>query len=201
MTPKFDPSRGAGESGDDDKIVVPEAWLEPRCHVCQSQYRRAIDRMIALGTGSTEISRIFGGEIDRRSITNHGEKHLAYREAAIRQIIQAEASAAEVDADQGISGVVKRKVYLETALHKALENLLGDRAVIEPKDALAIIDALNKYDQHSAGTQLDEIKLQFAAFLQAIREISAQRGDPTLGSDILIRGRQIIGVESKQLDS
>lgn len=180
-------------------MVVPEAWTEPRCHVCMSKYRKAIERMIALGTKHQEISRIFGGEIDRRSISNHARKHLAYEEAAIRQIIEAETKAADQEADEGISGITKRKIYLETVLHKALQQVQGDAVVIDPKDAVKVIEALNAFDRHNEGSQLDEIKIQFNAFLQAIREIAAQRGDASLGSDILIRARQIVGSEAPQL--
>lgn len=191
--PRFDkPAR----RDDDDKeaLKVPESWYEPRCHVCTSDFRKAIDRMIALGTGYAEISRIFGGVIDRRSIGRHAEKHLNYEEAAIRRIMVEQAQAAEADIEEGISGVAKRRAYLETALHKAMTQLTEERTIVETKDALAVIDALNKSDAQAYGEQLDAIKEQFAAFLQAIREIAAQRGDTTLGSDILIRAREIAGV-------
>lgn len=196
--PKFDPSKkkpGNDGDGGKDLITVPEAWTEPRCHVCTSEYRRAIDRMIAMGTGSAEISRIFGGVIDRRSIARHAAKHLNYEEAAIRQIIERETAVAEENAEEGIQGVTKRKVYLETALHKAMMALQSENFVVEPKDALAVIEALNRFDNQSVGAQLDAVKIQFNAFLQAIREIAAQRGDPALGSDILIRAKQIAGVD------
>lgn len=202
--PKFDPPEKPDKpkkDKDNDLMVIPEAWVEPRCHVCNSDYRRAIDRMIALGTNHTEISRIFGGVIDRRSIGRHALKHLGYEEAAIRQIIETESLAAEQDAEEGISGVVKRRVYLETALHKAMTALQSERVLVEPKDAITIIEALNKFDNQHAGAEIEQIKIQFNAFLQAIREVAAQRGDPSLGSDILIRARQIVGAESPQLEA
>lgn len=195
MPARFDGAKKGGDDSGKDLIHVPEAWTEPRCHVCMSTHRKAIERMIALGTGHTEISRIFGGEIDRRSITSHAEKHLNYEEAAIRQIIQRETHAAEENAEEGISGVTKRRVYLETALHKALAALQGEKVVVEPKDAVTIIEALNRFDHQTSGAQVDEIKIQFQAFLQAIREVAAQRNDPSLGSDILIRAREIVGTQ------
>lgn len=195
--PRYD--KPPSDKDSNELTTIPEAWTEPRCHVCNSKYRRAIDRMLALGTGFTEISRVFGGEVDRRSIANHARKHLAYEEAAIRAIIDHESRVAEVDAEAGISGMVKRKVYLETALHKAMQQVQSDNVVIEPKDAVKIIDALNAFDRQTTGNQLDEIKIQFNAFLQAIREVASERNDAKLGSDILIRARQIIGTQVKDL--
>jgi hypothetical protein len=200
MANKFDPSKKKPESGA-DLIVVPEAWTEPRCHVCQSKYRQAIDRMIALGTSFTEISRVFGGEVDRRSISNHAEKHLRYEERAVRRIIEEQAQDLNENAELGISSELKRRAYLETALHKAMEQLLDDKTFIEPRDAIAVIEQLSKADQRTAGAQLDEIKIQFHSFLQALKEVAAQRGDPSLGS--VIRAREIAGTESNlpQLES
>lgn len=196
--PRYD-RPGKGGSGGDDLLTIPESWVETRCHVCMSQYRKAIDRMIALGEGYSEISRIFGGEIDRRSISNHAKKHLKYEEAAIRRIIDDAALKADENAELGISGFTKRRVYLETALHKALQQLVGDQVLLETRDAVSIIDALNKLDRHTEGAQLDEIKIQFQAFIQAIKEIAAQRGDAALGSDIFIRARQIAGAQGQEV--
>lgn len=199
MSPRFDSSKQKDDGSDDGGItVVPESWFEPRCHVCMSKYRKTIDKLIALGTGYMEISRICGGEIDRRSISNHAKKHLGYEEAAVRQIIEREALEAEENAELGIQGALMRRVYLNTALQKAFENLVNDKQAIETRDAVAIIDTLERLDKQSAGVQLDQIKLQFSAFLQAIKEVASQRGDPSLGSDIYIRARQIIGVKQPE---
>lgn len=202
MSPKFDNSKQNDDGDHNDLITIPESWVEPRCHVCMSQHRKAIDRLIALGTSFSEISRIFGGEIDRRSIASHSRKHLGYEDAAIRRIIEEEAHAAEENAELGIGGAVMRRTYLNTALHKAFELLVNNRMAVEPRDAVAIIETLNRLDTQTQGAQIDEIKIQFSAFLQAIKEVAAQRGDPSLGSDILIRARQIMGVkEPESLES
>lgn len=163
-----------------------------------SKHRKTIDKLIALGTNYSEIERIFGGEIERRSISNHAKKHLGYEEAAVRQIIEQEAQAADENAELGIQGALMRRVYLNTALQKAFESLVNDKMAVEPRDAVAIIETLTRMDIQTQGVQLDEIKLQFQAFLQAIKEVAAQRGDPSLGSDILIRARQIIGAKSPE---
>lgn len=194
--PKFDPkNRDDEDKPDKDALVIPSQWVEPRCHVCTSDFRRAIDKMIAMGMGATEISRTFGGIIDRRSITNHAIKHLNYQEAAIRRIIEDETLKAQEDAEEGIKGMTKRKVYLEAVLHKAMEQLLGDEVVVEVRDAVSVIDTLSKFDQHTESLQLEIIKDQFNAFLQAIKEIAGQRGDKTLGTEIFSRSREILSAQ------
>lgn len=185
-------SKRKGDDGDDDILVIPEAWTEPRCHVCTSKYRRAVDRLIAMGTNFSEISRIFGGEIDRRSISSHAKKHLGYEEAAVRTIIERQAAEAEENAEEGVSGHVLRRVYLETAVQKAMQVLLSGEVVVEPKDAISVIEALERSDRNTEGVQLDEIKMQFNAFLQAIKEISSIKGDANLGNEIMMRAREIV---------
>lgn len=182
------PNKDDDDDGDKNLLVVPEAWVEPRCHVCNSKYRRAIDRMVALGTNYSEISRFFGGEVDRRSISSHAKKHLNYEDAAIRRIIEREAAEAQEDAEEGIQGALTRRVYLNAALQKALEGLLRGNTSVEPKDAVQIIQLLDKLDSQTEGAAIDELRLQFNAFVQAIREICA----PDEWQKILDRTRELL---------
>lgn len=169
--PKFDQPPKDDDEDKDDELVVPERWIEARCHVCTSKYRRAIDRMLALGTPYSEVSRVFGGEIDRRSISNHDKKHLNFDDGAIRRIFEHEAQEAQEDWEEGVSGALKRRVYLSIGIQKALEALISGDAIVEPRDAIAMIQQLEKLDNEAEGTQIDLLQMQFNAFTQAIREI------------------------------
>lgn len=147
--------------------------------------------MIALGTSYSEISRIFsvqGAKIDRRSISNHAQEHLNYEEAAIRRIIEQEAQDASENLEDGIKGAVTRRVYLNVGLQKALEALLSGDTVVEPKDAIAIIQLLDKLDTQTEGAALDELRVQFNAFVQAIREIAP----PDMWHQILTRTKELL---------
>lgn len=169
--PKFDPKKKKGT--DVEKPSAPaDAFpviVEPRCHVCTHQYRPVIDRLIAQGTTSySELERMFN--VDRRSFANHAKEHLNYQDAAIRQIVADEASRFEANLEEGIKGVITRRVYLESALQKGLEALLNGDITVEPKDVLAIIEKLDNLDKSVEGAAIDEIQVQFNAFVQAIRE-------------------------------
>lgn len=169
--PKFDPRQRKPQGG--GNLPVPRdaipGIVEPRCHVCKSNMRKAIDRLIAGGTNYSEIGRLFS--IDRRSISNHAKEHLGWEEAAVRRIIEHEARAAEEDLEEGIKGVLTRRVYLNVGLQKALDALLNGDVTVEPKDALAIIQHLDKLESQTEGAAIDELRVQFNAFVQAIREI------------------------------
>jgi hypothetical protein len=186
--PRFDkPERKGGGAGDD---IVPRdaipGIVEPRCHVCVSDFRKGIDQLIARGTSYMEIQRMFN--IDRRSVSNHAKNHLGWEEGAIRRIIEQEAQAAEVDYEEGIKGVLSRRVYLQVALQKALDALLSGDATVEPKDALMVIQMLDKFDKDSEGAAVDELRVQFNAFVQAIREICP----PDQWQQILDRTKELL---------
>lgn len=192
--PKFDPKpsgSGNGNGKPPAKKDTAPGVVEPRCHVCKSKYRKAIDRMVAMGTSYAEISRIFSTEeesVDRRSIANHAEKHLNYEEAAIRRIVEQEAQEASQNIEEGIQGALTRRVYLNVGLQKALEGLLSGESIVEPKDAIAIIQLLDKLDGQSEGAALEEMRVQFQAFVQAIRELLP----PDKWQEILDRTKEIL---------
>lgn len=153
----------------DSNIASEESLvIEPRCAVCQHERRAAIDKVLALGTSFSEIQRIF--DVDRRSVSNHAKKHLNYEEGAIRLIIERESEKLSENVENGVQGALARRVFLETALQKAMMDLVNGDTVIEPKDAINIVAALDKMDSEVSGITVEEIRLQFNAILQAISE-------------------------------
>lgn len=164
-------------------------YHEPRCSVCNSQFRKPIDRMIALGTSYSEISRIYEeANIDRRAISNHAKKHLNYEEAAIRQIIARETEEAQANIEEGVTGAIARRVYIDVAIQKGFEALLNNDVPVEVKDVATLIQLKEKMDSHTEGAALDEVKTQFNAFVQAIREIAP----PEMWEKILGRTKEIL---------
>lgn len=172
--PKFDKKNNGNGNGDGKPPVTRPTTgevVEERCHVCQSPYRRAIDRMIALGTSYTDISRFFDDSIDRRSISRHSKKHLNYEDAAIQRIIESETQLAEQAVEDGIKGAVARKVFLESYVQKARESLLSGDMELTGKDAMSAIQMLTAFESQSSGAQLAKYETQFSAFMEAMREI------------------------------
>ena len=194
---KFSKPRRPDEGGSTQlSRIVSQEIVEERCHVCTSPYRRAIDRMLAMGTGYTEISRVFNNEIDRRSISNHDKKHLGIEDAAVRRIIEHEMASAQESVEDGIQGAVARRVYLQTALQKAMEALVTGDATIEPKDAVNIIQLLEKLDTQTEGAQVEELKRQVTAYMQSMKEICP----PEMWGAIVDRTNEILGVGPKQIE-
>lgn len=146
--------------------------IEPKCKVCQSPHRQVIDQMLVAGLTYSEIERQFEfAGIPRRSISSHKDKHLGYEEAGLREIIEREALAAQRNYDEGVSRVVTKNAYLEVALQKAYDALIKDLTVVEPKDAVKVIEMLQKLQEQNQAVALDELRMQLQMFIQAVKEI------------------------------
>lgn len=189
-----EPTKFSKPKAPDSTEVVPavpavEEIVVTQCHVCASSYRRAIDKMLALGTPYTEISRIFGEEISRKSIANHAKEHLTYEDEAIRRLVANEVEAARESMEEGVSAAVSRRVYLQTLLHKAQEAMVLGDTPPEPKDALAAIQLLDKLDMNREATVAAELEIQMHAFITAIKEIVPEE----MYYQILDRTKEIAG--------
>jgi rubrerythrin len=177
--------------GNTANAVVPTVpsdltYRDVRCKVCSSDFSKAIDRMIALGTSYSEISRIFN--ISRSSIGRHAKNHLNYEEAAVRQIIAKEMEEAQSDIEEGVNGAIARRAYIDVAIQKGFEALLDNSVAVEVKDVATLIQLKEKMDSDLDGAALDEVRTQFNAFVQAIREIAP----PEMWEKILIRTKDIL---------
>ena len=179
------PEKPKSESKEVEKVIAPVSYRDARCNVCNSDFGKAIDRLIALGTSHSEISRIF--DISRQSIGRHAKNHLNYEEAAIRQIIAREAQDAKADVEEGISGAIARRVYIDVAIQKGFESLVKNEVPIEVKDVATLIQLKEKMDSDFDGAAIDEIKTQFNAFVQAIREVAP----PEMWEKILTRTKEL----------
>ena len=145
---------------------------EPRCKVCQSPHRTLVDQMLVAGLSYSEIERQFAfAQIPRRSISNHKDSHLGYEEAAIREVIERSAIADNKNYEEGVQRLVTKNAYLEVALQKGYDALVKNETLVEPKDAVKIIEQLQKLQDQNQGEALDELRVQFQMFMQAVKEL------------------------------
>lgn len=145
--------------------------IEPKCKVCQSPHRHAIDNMIIGGYTYSEIERQFAAfGIPRRSISNHHNAHLSYEDAAIRAVIEREAMMAQKNFDEGVERLVTKQTYLEVAMQKAYDQLINGMVEIPAGDAVKIIDQLQRLEAQHHDVAIDELRVQFNAFMQAVKE-------------------------------
>jgi hypothetical protein len=153
-------------------------WIyEPRCSVCKSNHRRAIDQMLVAGFSLGSIAEHFerlGVVFTRSALSRHGTKHLTLHSAAYRRIIEKRAEEMMEDVDDAAGFLTNRRSILEVALQKGYDQLLNGSTPIEPRDLLAIIDKLEKIEAEEHMIQVEEMMLDFKAFSQAVKMLVAE---------------------------
>lgn len=178
-----------------------EPIFEPRCSVCTSPHRNLVDALLARGGVSfTAIAERVPDEtgklLDRRAISNHSKKHLGFQEHAIRALLEAEAEEAGQNFEEGVRGALTRRGALEITLRKAFDDVISNRIEVETKDMLAIIQMLEKMDETTNAAQVDYMRAQVSAFLQAIKD---EVEDRELWERISNKARRIMKGEGYEL--
>jgi hypothetical protein len=202
--PDYGPKKPGAAVGRTSRVPVIS---EPRCKVCQSPHRHLIDQMLVAGMTYSEIERQFTfAQIPRRSISVHKDKHLGYEEAAIREVIEREAQAAQRNYEEGVARLVTNNAYLEVAKQKAYDALINDNITVEPKDAVKIIEMLEKSQDRHQGVAMDELRMQFQMFMQAVKElVERDKWESIVGrtADLLrASGRHVdFGDEKEQVEA
>lgn len=174
-----------------------EPIFEPRCSVCKSPHRNLVDALLAKGGVSfTAIAQRVPGEdgkpLDRRAISNHSREHLNFNEHAIRGLLEAEADEAGQNYEDGVRGAITRRGALEVTLRKAFEDVISGRIDVEAKDMLAVIQMLEKMDETTNAAQVDFLRAQATAFLQAIKDVVDDR---EVWEAIHTRARRIMEID------
>jgi hypothetical protein len=151
-------------------VEPPSLYFDGRCHCCIHEYRKTIDKLcVTSNISPTEIARMFG--VSRASVVNHGKNHLDYAEASIRRVIEAEASATQENVEDGVRGILARRVFLSSYIQRTMEALLNNELPLSGKEAMAAINMLTQYEESETVAQMAELQDQFDAFQQAMKEI------------------------------
>lgn len=158
--------RVSGPGKADFKVV------EPRCSVCKSQYRDAIDRLLLAGNSYVSIVRVFHTEnLSRQSVSNHHKQHVSVEAEAIRKILEAEARKHGEEIDSAQQSFVNRTTYLQTALHLGYQSLVQKEVVVEPRDMVMVIKLMQELDEKKAAVELEEYMREANAFQEAVKRI------------------------------
>jgi len=145
----------------------PPAINVPTCHVCQSEYRDFIEESIAEGIPYVRIEERVG--IDRRSIANHGAKHMEMARQAIADELMIEARALAQDVET--SGTITDRGILRVMASKGFKDIINGVSSVEPKDLIAIIKLLNELNSNVANTRAEENEIALRTFVRAIETV------------------------------
>ena len=186
-----------GDSNIPDKRESFEI-VEPRCNICKSKWRRTVDQLLAIGVPYAEIARQFETEgFNRKSIANHRERHLSIEGAVVRQILEEKSKQMGEDIENGKKIILTRKGVLEVALMKGYQGVISGDTVVEPREMIGIVQQLEKMDETSSAAQVEELNLQFNAFLDSVKKIAPQ----SIWDQIVSEFEKQLGMRSEIINS
>lgn len=139
---------------------------EPRCKICRSQHRLAIDRMLLDGVSQAEVLRYWNGErgtdwFTPSGISRHARRHLdrRFKDMALSDSLPF--------LEHGRSKLRQREV-LEAMIDGGLAALNAGIVVAEPRDILAAFKERENLELREARLALQRLLHHFDLFRQAL---------------------------------
>lgn len=181
---------------------APPIPFEPRCHVCTSPHRQYIETLLVKGDVpyiwiQENVPGNDGSKIDRRSVSTHAKKHMGHSNAAIRAILEEEASIAGQNFEEGVRGAITHRGVLELALRRSYQDIIDGVTTVEPRDMIAIINAIQKMDEQAEQVAVNLLRAQVQALIESVK---AESG-PELWSRIYDRFKVMMADDGYALES
>lgn len=158
---------------------------EPRCSICKSQYRKAIDQMLVAGFSLANVAEYFeriGDTFTRQALGRHKNKHLTLHSAAIRRIVEKRAEDIVDSVEEHSEFLASKRAILEVALQKGFENIMSGSAHITPESLLAIMEKLERMEAEEHSHAIDEMMRDFKAFADAVKALVAEEVWPEIAA-------------------
>lgn len=162
-----------------EKAIAPPIVTEPRCRVCTSLYRPFIEEKVVRGHSYKSIAEQIppdesGHTIDRRSISNHYEKHMDIERKRIRAELEQQAKQLAQNTEEAVEGAITERGMLKVLAHKAYEDAMKGITTVEPKDLVQMLKLLNDMEVNSSTAKAEENEIQLRIFVRAIQNVLDQ---------------------------
>lgn len=183
---KSNNSNGNGSGGKDGKkgqsrdlVGKPQAIeiVEPRCKVCNSDYRHQMEALIAKGMSYSAVARFFeqlNVDVNRKNLATHMENHAALEKAAVAGMIRHRWKEQVVD-PEAVEDTTKTYMtkygLLDAMLHKAWDRIESDEAEWKPTDVIQIMQYMERLEAQQKNVALDELMLEARCFRDAVKSV------------------------------
>src|ERR1035437_6549017 len=182
------------------KQMAPPVITEPRCHVCQSDFRFWIERMLVKGLSYSSIARSLPEEsVDRKSISHHFSEHMRLEDASVRAQLEEEADLLQQNYEEGVRGAFTQRGALDVLIRKAFDDAMNNVTTVEPRDMIQMIKAYNEMDTNTGTTAREEAMTAIRIFMTAIQNVLI-RGD-LIERELGLQLMEGIGAEVENLRS
>lgn len=172
---------------DAEALIAPPVIKEPRCHVCTSDYRLYIERQLLKGRSYRAIEQSVPNGPSRKSISEHYKKHMDLDSAAIRAILEEEASAIGQNFEEGVRGAVTMRGMLAVLIQKGYDDAMAGITTVEPKDLIQMAKLANDLNEGSGTAAVEEARLAISIFKEALQNVLIKGDivDRSVGMELL----------------
>lgn len=196
--------------------TVPGTTITPRgyrCLVCNAgdEVVAFVNRLIVGGATYAEAHRALAAinearaaqdqpEIGYQSVLRHGRDHLPARAAAVREIVERRARAAQLDVEQGSINIITSAAYFEAVMTKAFQNIESlEPTVSEGLQAARLLEQLMRAERGNVGLETAFAELGY--LIEAVKEAVPQHYWAAITAKIEEkRGSRVIDVEVDEFD-
>ena len=185
--------------------IVPRGF---RCAVCTAggEVMTFVNRLIVGGSTYAEVHRALAAinearvtqnqpEISYQSVQRHGKEHLPARSAAVREIVERRARAAQLDVDEGTVNIITSAAYFEAVMTKAFQSIeTMEPTVSEGLQAAKLLEQLMRAERGNVGLETAFAELGY--LIEAVKEVVPQALWPAITAKIdEKRGTRIIDAQ------
>lgn len=158
-----------------------------RCVLCNSgpEVVVFVNRLIAGGATYAQAYRALSAvnegrlasgqpEISYQTVLRHGRDHLPARSAAVREIVERRARAAQLDVEEGTANILTSAAYFEAVMTRAFQDLsTTDVTVAEGLQAARLFNQLMQAERGNAGMETAFAELGY--LIEAVKESVPQK--------------------------
>ncbi len=184
-----------------------------RCVLCNAgqEVVAFVDRLIVGGATYAEAHRALSvinearahageQEISYQTVQRHGRDHLPAKSAAIREIVERRARAAQLDVEEGTANILTTAAYAEAMMTKAFQDMsVVDVTPAEGLQAAKFLNQLLQAERGNVGVEAAFAELGY--LIAAVKEAVPQQYWSAITAKIEEkRGSRVIDAETEDFD-
>lgn len=172
-----------------EAAIAPPAITEPRCHVCNSEYRVWIERCLVKGYAYKRIADQLppdpdGNKPDRRSISNHAKHHMEIAHGVVRAELEEEADLLKQNYEEGVKGALTIRGMLNVIARRAYDDYLNGQITAEIKDLIQLVKVLNEMNADVNTVKVEETEIALRIIVQAVQNICSTEVQAEIGAEV-----------------
>lgn len=158
-----------------------------RCAVCTAggEIVAFVDRLIVGGSTYAEAHRALAAinearvaqdqpEISYQSVMRHGREHLPARSAAVREIVERRARAAQLNVEEGTANILTSAAYFEAVMTRAFQDISTTEVTVsEGLQAARLLNQLMQAERGNVGLETAFAELGY--LIEAVKEAVPQK--------------------------